>query len=42
MHPVLGAGTVVKVNTDVSAYLIKFDAMETERSISFRARLAAE
>lgn len=42
VHPVLGAGTVVKVNTDVSAYLIKFDAMETERSISFRARLAAE
>lgn len=42
VHPVLGAGTVIKVNNDISAYLIKFDAIETERSISFRARLAAE
>ncbi len=38
-HSVFGPGTVVSTDTDRSAYRIRFDGMETERSISFRVKL---
>lgn len=38
-HPVFGLGTVTLVNTNASCYSIKFDGMETERSIQFTAKL---
>ena len=41
-HPVFGAGTITLVNGTASCYSIKFDGMETERSIQFAAQLVAE
>ena len=38
-HPILGEGTVVGVDTDKGAHTIRFDALPTPRSISFRAKL---
>ena len=38
-HPVFGDGTVLEADTDKGAHLIRFDGMETPRSISFRVRL---
>lgn len=40
-HPVFGTGTITLVNTNASCYTIKFDSMETERSIQFTAKLTA-
>ena len=34
-----GPGTVLDVDLDKGAHVVRFDAMETPRSISFRARL---
>ena len=38
-HPVFGRGTVVEVDIDRGAHIVKFDSMDTPRSISFRAKL---
>ncbi len=38
-HAVFGRGTVVGVDTDRRAHLIRFDDMQTPRAISFKARL---
>lgn len=38
-HKVFGEGTVMEVDIDNSAYLIQFDAMDTPRGISFRAKM---
>lgn len=38
-HAVFGPGTVVDVDLDKQAHVIRFDGIETPRSISFRARL---
>ena len=38
-HPVLGEGTVIEVDTERLAHVIKFDAIETPRAITFRAKL---
>ena len=39
MHAILGPGTVVEIDADKGAHLVKFDAMPTPRAISFRAKL---
>ena len=41
-HAILGAGTVRAVDVDKSAYMIEFDALDTQRRISFRVKLEAE
>ena len=38
-HVMFGPGTVLDVDLDKGAHVVRFDAMETPRSISFRARL---
>ena len=38
-HAMFGPGTVLEVDLDRGAYSVQFDAMETPRKISFRARL---
>ena len=38
-HPILGAGKVLETDTERSAYVVKFDAMDTPRAIAFRAKL---
>ena len=38
-HPIFGKGSILEVDTERGAYLIRFDEMETFRSISIRARL---
>ena len=38
-HPILGDGTVTEIDTDRSAYVIRFDELPTPRSINFRAKL---
>jgi DNA helicase-2/ATP-dependent DNA helicase PcrA len=38
-HAILGPGTVTAVDTEKSAYLVKFDTLETPRRISFRVKL---
>lgn len=38
-HPIFGEGTILEVSTERGAYLIRFDEMQTPRSISIRARL---
>ncbi len=38
-HAILGPGTVVEIDADKGAHLVKFDAMPTPRAISFRAKL---
>ena len=38
-HPVFGYGTVTEVREDEGVYLVRFDSLETERSIRFRAAL---
>ena len=39
-HPVFGRGVVKLVNTNASCYTIKFDSLDTERSIQFTAKLS--
>ena len=39
MHPSFGKGTILLVNTQSFSYTIKFDSMETARSIQFSAKL---
>ena len=38
-HPIMGLGTVVGVDTDAGAHLVRFDGFATPRAISFRAKL---
>ncbi len=38
-HKVFGVGEIVAVRADISAYIIKFEKLETERSIGFGAKL---
>ena len=40
-HSVFGVGTVIDVNLQKGAHIVKFDDMSTQRSISFKARLEA-
>jgi len=42
VHSIMGTGMVEEVDRDHACYLIKFDHLDTRRSISFKARLAAE
>ena len=36
---ILGAGTVLDINTDEESYLVQFDEMETPRQISMKVKL---
>ncbi len=38
-HATFGAGTVLDVDTEKSAHIVRFDGMNTARSISFKAKL---
>ncbi len=40
-HMILGEGTIVSIDNDMQAYIIKFDSSETERMISFKVVLEA-
>ena len=42
VHAVLGPGTIEEADTDRGAYRIRFDAVATPRSISFRVKLRPE
>ncbi|WP_348982146.1 CarD family transcriptional regulator [Desulfosporosinus sp. OT] len=42
VHSIMGAGEVMGINREKAAYLIKFDGLETVRSISLRAKIEAE
>lgn len=39
LHSIFGSGTVVDVDLIKAAHLVKFDNIDTPRSISFRAKL---
>ena len=41
-HHLLGGGTILEVDRDKLAYLIKFDTVKTPRMISFRVKLTVE
>jgi len=41
-HSIFGTGEVAAIDRDQAAYLIKFDKLETQRKISFKAKLEAE
>lgn len=38
-HPVFGRGTVIEIDINRGAHIVKFDSVETPRAISFRAKL---
>ena len=38
-HAVLGEGTVVEIDEEKGAHIVKFDGVATPRAISFRAKL---
>ena len=38
-HRIFGPGTITGVDTDRSAYIIRFDDMDTDRRITFRAKI---
>jgi DNA helicase-2/ATP-dependent DNA helicase PcrA len=38
-HEILGPGTVTGIDADRAAYVVKFDSVETPRTLSFRVRL---
>ena len=40
-HTVLGEGTVVEIDEEKGAHIVKFDSVATPRAISFRAKLEA-
>ncbi len=42
VHNIMGAGTVLEVDRDSAAYLIKFDDLDTQRNISFKAKMGRE
>ncbi len=39
LHPSFGAGEIIDLDTDKGAYVIRFDRLNTPRSIAFRAKL---
>ncbi len=39
LHPVMGKGTVIGIDSALLAYVIRFDGIPTERKISFRIEL---
>jgi DNA helicase-2/ATP-dependent DNA helicase PcrA len=41
-HHLLGEGTILDIDRDKLAYLIKFDTVKTPRMISFRVKLTTE
>ena len=38
-HRIFGPGTIRGVDPDKSAYIIRFDDLDTDRQITFRAKL---
>lgn len=38
-HKVFGEGKITKIDQDAGAYVIRFDRLDTERAVSFRAKL---
>ncbi len=40
-HAVLGEGTVIEIDVEKGAHIVKFDTVATPRAISFRAKLEA-
>lgn len=42
LHPVFGPGEIVGTDEERSAYVIRFDRLQTDRKISFRAALERE
>ena len=38
-HSIFGEGTVIDVDMDKYAHMVKFDGIDTPRAISFRAKL---
>ncbi len=41
-HPVFGPGTVIAIDAEKSATVVRFDSLATPRSIAFRARMEPE
>lgn len=41
-HKVFGAGTIVDIDQEAGAYVIRFDRLATNREVSFRAKLTGE
>ncbi len=41
-HVLIGAGTVIDIDADHDAYVVRFDALPTPRTISFRVRMTKE
>jgi DNA helicase-2/ATP-dependent DNA helicase PcrA len=39
VHSIMGKGEILDIDTDKGAYLIKFDALDTPRKVSMKARL---
>ncbi|MBR3038367.1 MAG: UvrD-helicase domain-containing protein [Clostridia bacterium] len=42
VHVLIGAGTVIDIDTDHDAYVVRFDALPTPRTISFRVKMTKE
>ena len=42
VHSIMGAGEIMDIDRDLSAYVIKFDNIETTRKISFKVKLEEE
>jgi DNA helicase-2/ATP-dependent DNA helicase PcrA len=38
-HNIMGCGQITDIDRDKSAYIVKFDTLETVRKISFKAKL---
>jgi DNA helicase-2/ATP-dependent DNA helicase PcrA len=42
VHSIMGAGEILDIDTDQSAYVVKFDSLPTARKISMKAKLERE
>ena len=42
VHSIMGAGEIIELDTDKSAYVVKFDSLPTTRKISMKAKLERE
>ena len=42
VHKVFGPGTITGIDAELSAYVIRFDKFDTDREVSFKAKLAKE
>ncbi len=38
-HKVFGEGEIVEINTELNAYMVRFEKLATDRSVSFKAKL---